>query len=79
MCIPLTLRGRVPVADRIKCGTCTALGAVVKGVVKLTGSSALMRSKARRLCSVVPVARSVCEGYIDTWAVGCTDWRLASR
>ncbi|KAF0293044.1 Sphingomyelin phosphodiesterase [Amphibalanus amphitrite] len=55
-------------ADRVKCGTCKALGAVVKGVVKLTGSSMLMRSKAYRLCSVVPVARSVCEGYIDSWA-----------
>ena len=55
--------------DRVKCGSCRALGAVVKAVVKLTGSSALMRGKARRLCSLVPVARSVCEGYIDTWAV----------
>lgn len=55
-------------SDRFKCGSCKALGAVLRGVVKLTGSSTLMKSKARRLCGLIPVARSVCEGYIDSWA-----------
>ncbi|XP_037094630.1 sphingomyelin phosphodiesterase-like, partial [Pollicipes pollicipes] len=58
--------------DKVRCSSCKAVGGLVVGLVRLTGSSSLLRSKAKLFCGLVPVARTVCVGYIDSWAESLT-------